>query len=146
MIPDRRKTLLILMPVLLAFISCATMQEPVKDSSAAAKGYSEIWLDKKILQIDFKGGIDENVDRLKNLAVLRGAELGKNRHFKRFVILKTADQAIIDGVLRSGDQYLPVEKLKVSVTLKFIHKEDPEYLQAFDVDAKIADIRESLNK
>jgi hypothetical protein len=143
-----RKTLLILMLVLIVFISCATKQQPVKDASVrtAVKGYSEIWLDKKILQVDFKGGIDENVDKMKNLAVLRGAELGRDRHFNRFVILKTTDQAIIDGVLRSGDQYLPIEKLKVSITIKFVNKDDPEYLQAFDMDAKIADIRESLNK
>ena len=66
--------------------------------------------------------------------------------FERFVIKRTSDQTIIDGVTPSGDKYLPVEKLKASVVVKFIDSKDPEYAQAFDVDEKIAEILKKLNK
>ena len=134
------KALIITFLVLAAFISCATPQ-PSPKVSTAAKGYSEIWLDRKNIQIDFKGKNDEQVDTLKNLAILRAAELGRELAFRRFVILRTTDQTIIDGVIRSGSELLPVEKLKVSVTVKFVDKNDPEYSQAFDIEAKIADIK-----
>lgn len=140
----RQRTALILV-ILASFslISCATTKQPAK-GTLEVKSYSEIWLDKRIIQVDFKGGLDEKVDRMKNLAVLRAAELGKERNFERFVILNTRDQTIIDGVLRSGDQLLPIEKLKVSVTIKFVGKDEPEYPQAFDVETKIVDIRNNF--
>jgi hypothetical protein len=134
------KTIIAAMMILAAFISCATKQQSARDSSAV-RAYSEIWLDQRTLQIDFKGSPEEKVDRLKNMAVLRAAELGMSRQFERFLILKTADQTIIDGVLKSGDQFIPVEKLKVSITVKFVGEKDPEYPHAFDIEARAAEIR-----
>ena len=130
------------------FMACAgnpTIRD-TQNSLSMMKGYSEVWLDHKDLQVDFKGGMDDNVDRLKNIAILRAAEIGKERRFERFVIKRTSDQTIIDGVTPSGDKYLPVEKLKASVVVKFIDSKDPEYAQAFDVDEKIAEILKKLNK
>ena len=146
MMIHQKRTIVIAIFILVALISCATkQQQPVLESSKI-KGHSEIWLDKRIIQIDFKGRNDENIDRMKNLAILRAAELGKERNFDRFIILNTMDQTIIDGVVRSGDQFLPIEKLKISVTIKFVIKDDAEYTQAFDIDAKIAEIQKNIDK
>jgi hypothetical protein len=137
------KSFIMAILLLAAPISCATKHQTTK-ASASVRGYSEIWLDQRTIQIDFKGGNEEKVDRLKNQAVLRAAELGQAKDFERFLILKTTDQIIIDGVLKSGDQFLPVEKLKVSVTVRFVDDKDPEYTQAFDIDAKTAEIRRGM--
>jgi len=143
---QHRKTIITAILVLAAFLSsCAARQTPVTET-LKLKGHSEIWLDHRIVQIDFKGKNDEKVDRLKNMAVLRAADLGKERGFSHFVILNTTDQTIIDGVLRSGDQILPVEKLKVSVVVKFVNKDDAEYPRAFDIDAKIDEILKNMDK
>jgi hypothetical protein len=146
MMAHQRKNMIIAIFVLVTLAACAAKPPPViKDPLDPQKqSYSEIWLDKRILQVDFKGGIDENVDKMKNVAVLRAAEIGKERKFERFVILNTADQVIIDGVRRSGNQYTPIEILKVSISVKFIHKDDSEYPQAFDIDAKIGEIQNDL--
>jgi hypothetical protein len=96
---------------------------------------------------DFKGARDDPVDRLKKLAILRAAEIGQGRRFDRFVIVQTGDQFIIDGVRKSGDDLLPVEKLKVIVVVKFVVKGEPEYEQAFDIRGKIEEIKkESATK
>jgi hypothetical protein len=97
--------------------------------------------------VDFKGAPDEPVDRLKNLAILRAAEIGQGRRFDRFVVVQTGDQVIIDGVRKSGDDLLPVEKLKVTVVVKFVVKGEPEYQKAFDIQGKIEEIKkESTTK
>jgi len=143
MIDRRRWAVMVVLGVLVTLAACAAKQ-PVAITFAGVKGYSEIWLDRRTIEVDFKGGMDEKVDKLKNLALLRAAELGWNRQFERFVIVKTTDQTIIDGVTRSGDQYFPVEKVKVTVIVKFVGKDDPEYPTAFGIEAKAAEIRKAL--
>jgi hypothetical protein len=146
MMIHQKKTIAIAIFVMATLIACAAKQPQPIASALKIKGHSEIWLDKRIIQIDFKGNNDDKVDRLKDLAVLRAAELGRDRGFDHFVILNTTDQTIIDGVIRKGDQFLPIEKLKISVTIKFVNKDDAEYPKAFDIDAKIAEIQKNLDK
>jgi len=130
----------------LACLACAAQQK-TDQGNLQPKGYSEIWLDQRDLQVDFKGAPDDPVDRLKKLAILRAAEIGQGRRFDRFVIVQTGDQFIIDGVRKSGDDLLPVEKLKVIVVVKFVVKGEPEYEQAFDIRGKIEEIKkESATK
>ncbi|MDD5170881.1 MAG: hypothetical protein PHN75_18845 [Syntrophales bacterium] len=129
----------------LALVACSSTPQPQPTARAfAGKGYSEVWLDQRDIQVDFKGAMDENVDKLKNLAVLRACEIGKERNFERFVIKSTTDQNVIDGVTKAGDKFLPVEKIKASVVIRFVNKSDPEYPLAFDVNAKIEEIVKKL--
>ncbi len=143
---SRSVSLTLVFLVTLACLACAAKQK-IDQAPLKLKGYSEIWLDQRDLQVDFKGAPDEPVDRLKNLAILRAAEIGQGRRFDRFVVVQTGDQVIIDGVRKSGDDLLPVEKLKVTVVVKFVVKGEPEYQQAFDIQGKIEEIKkESATK
>ena len=145
----QRKALWIMLLVLMTLTACAAKKPPVNNAAAGKqaigpKSYSEVWLDKKTLQVDFKGDMDEKVDKMKAMAVLRAAGLGKEKKYDRFVILHTTDQTIIDGVVRSGDQYLPIEKTKVSTTVKFVTMDDPEFSEAFDIDEKMAEMQKGM--
>ncbi|MDQ5984837.1 MAG: hypothetical protein CSYNP_00535 [Syntrophus sp. SKADARSKE-3] len=145
----QRKSLWIMLLVLITLTACAAKKTPLNNvaagkQAAGPKSYSEIWLDKRTLQIDFKGSMDEQVDKMKAMAVLRAAGIGKEKKYERFVILHTADQTIIDGVVRSGDEFLPIEKTKVSITVKFVTEDDHEFPQAFVIDEKIAEIQKSI--
>ena len=135
----------VLLFMIMAFVSACASKQPAVGKSLILKGYSEIWLDKKVVQVDFKGGSEENVDKLKHLAVLRAADIGKERNFERFIIVSSTDQVIIDGVRKTGDQYIPVEKLKASVVVRFLSPNDAGYAQAFSVNEKTTEIKKKYS-
>ena len=78
----QKKTIVMAIFVLVALTACAAKQPPPMAGLSKLKGHSEIWLDKRVIQIDVKGSNEEKVDRLKDRAVMRAAELGKERNFE----------------------------------------------------------------
>jgi len=69
--------------VLMALAGCATTYQ---DGSGWTGGFSEVQLDKNVFKVSFNGNAYTSIERVEELALLRGADLTLQHGFSYFVV------------------------------------------------------------